>query len=422
MDGARCGATPTAMSVSANCANLPTGSTGDVYNALGQLCWTGTTTSTQAGCGTGATRGTSLVYDGQGLLTSSTSTTGSTTTNASYAFDTQSGSVPRMLTDGTNAYVYGPLLFGGSAPVEQINLATKQVDLLVAAPSGVQAIFTGATTAAIQQESAYSAFGIQTLQQLGAGLTGAQSPFGFDGAYTIPSTGGLLYLDHRFYDPGSDQFLSVDPAIAQTGQAYAFAGDNPLNATDPLGLAWYCMQGTTHWYNGNAYVSNGTCGFGEFGQYCYWGDANCTSSARWATQAQATAFDEAMVELADEKAQSQSPSTVGGILSDISAVAGVAGIAADITAAGEASSVVGIEIVPETLGTSLILNTISTGASCSAGAFNESPSAAIQHCESDVMIYSLSFGLGSESGLAHVATAASDTYTFLRAARSWFGF
>ena len=105
---------------------------------------------------------------------------------------------------------------------------------------------------------------------------------------------------HRYYDPATDQFLSVDPAIAKTGQPYAFAGNNPLNATDPLGLAWYCMQGTTHWYNGNAYVSNGTCGFGEFGQYCYWGNTNCTSSARWATQAQATAFDEAMVELADE--------------------------------------------------------------------------------------------------------------------------
>ena len=134
------------MSISSNCTNLPTGSTGDVYNAFGQLCWTGTTTSTQAACGTGSTRGTSLVYDGAGLLTSSTSTTGGSTTNASYAFDTQSGSSPRMLTDLTNAYVYGPLLFGGTAPVEQINLATKQVDFMVAAPSGVQAIFTGGTT------------------------------------------------------------------------------------------------------------------------------------------------------------------------------------------------------------------------------------------------------------------------------------
>ena len=41
---------------------------------------------------------------------------------------------------------------------------------------------------------------------------------------------------HRYYDPGSDQFLSVDPAIATTGQAYAFANYDPLNVMDPLGL------------------------------------------------------------------------------------------------------------------------------------------------------------------------------------------
>ena len=40
----------------------------------------------------------------------------------------------------------------------------------------------------------------------------------------------------RYYDPGTDQFLSVDPDLAETGQPYAFTGDDPLNATDPLGL------------------------------------------------------------------------------------------------------------------------------------------------------------------------------------------
>ena len=40
----------------------------------------------------------------------------------------------------------------------------------------------------------------------------------------------------RYYDPSTDQFLSVDPDLAETGQPYAFTGDDPLNATDPLGL------------------------------------------------------------------------------------------------------------------------------------------------------------------------------------------
>jgi hypothetical protein len=41
---------------------------------------------------------------------------------------------------------------------------------------------------------------------------------------------------NRYYDPTTDQFLSVDPAVAQTNQPYVFTNDNPLNATDPLGL------------------------------------------------------------------------------------------------------------------------------------------------------------------------------------------
>jgi uncharacterized protein RhaS with RHS repeats len=44
------------------------------------------------------------------------------------------------------------------------------------------------------------------------------------------------HLVNRYYDPSTDQFLSVDPDVADTGQPYAFTGDDPLNATDPLGL------------------------------------------------------------------------------------------------------------------------------------------------------------------------------------------
>jgi RHS repeat-associated protein len=41
---------------------------------------------------------------------------------------------------------------------------------------------------------------------------------------------------NRYYDPSTDQFLSVDPLVQQTDQPYAFVNDDPLNATDPLGL------------------------------------------------------------------------------------------------------------------------------------------------------------------------------------------
>jgi RHS repeat-associated protein len=58
---------------------------------------------------------------------------------------------------------------------------------------------------------------------------------GYNGEYTDPET-GFQYLRARFYDPGTGQFLSRDPANAMTRSAYGYVGGNPLNATDPSGL------------------------------------------------------------------------------------------------------------------------------------------------------------------------------------------
>jgi RHS repeat-associated protein len=57
------------------------------------------------------------------------------------------------------------------------------------------------------------------------------------GAYTDPT--GLLYLINRYYDPATGQFVSVDPMVNETEQAYAYAGDNPVNDVDPSGLSSY---------------------------------------------------------------------------------------------------------------------------------------------------------------------------------------
>jgi hypothetical protein len=47
---------------------------------------------------------------------------------------------------------------------------------------------------------------------------------------------GPLVVGNRYYDPTTDQFISVDPDVSTTDQPYAFTGDDPLNGSDPLGL------------------------------------------------------------------------------------------------------------------------------------------------------------------------------------------
>jgi len=69
------------------------------------------------------------------------------------------------------------------------------------------------------------------------GSTGSDTnPLGFAGAYSDAET-GFLYLTNRYYDPSTGQFLTVDPLVNETGQSYAYTGDDPVNAVDPLGLS-----------------------------------------------------------------------------------------------------------------------------------------------------------------------------------------
>jgi RHS repeat-associated protein len=99
--------------------------------------------------------------------------------------------------------------------------------------TGVQGVFS--SSGALQELALYSLYGIQTIMS-GTRVT----PFGYQGSYTDST--GLIYLINRYYDPTTDQFLSIDPDAAQTGQPYAYTGDDPLNSTDPLGLLTAAQQ------------------------------------------------------------------------------------------------------------------------------------------------------------------------------------
>lgn len=131
--------------------------------------------------------------------------------------------LPLILNDGTNSYVYGPQ----GLPFEQIS-AGETPTYLHHDQQGSTRLLTGASGTK-EGATTYDAYG-NILKSEGAATT----PLGYDGQYTSADT-GLIYLRARTYDPVTDAFLSVDPALTETLAPYNYAEDDPLALADPSG-------------------------------------------------------------------------------------------------------------------------------------------------------------------------------------------
>ncbi|HET9060142.1 MAG TPA: RHS repeat-associated core domain-containing protein [Acidimicrobiales bacterium] len=155
----------------------------------------------------------SYSYDSNGLLASTSSPAGV----RADTWDMAAG-LALLLSDGTNDYLYGPT----GTPVEQAGVSSNDVQYFVSDDQGSTRALFGAS-GSIDATFSYDAYG-----NLASSSGTASTPLLYDGQYLDPTT-GLYYLRARWYDPGTDQFASVDPEVTTTGQAFAYAGDDPVN-------------------------------------------------------------------------------------------------------------------------------------------------------------------------------------------------
>jgi RHS repeat-associated protein len=173
--------------------------------------------------------GTTATYAYNGDELRMSKTVGATTTD--FAWNT-TGSVPALIAAGTTSYIYGP----DGQPIEQLTGTTPSY--LLDDQSGGTRLITSAT-GVVTGSYTYGAYGAVAKQ------TGATTALQYDGQYTDAES-GLQYLQARYYDPATGQFLTVDPLVSLTGKPYGFADDDPVNESDPSGqtsIFGFCAPG-----------------------------------------------------------------------------------------------------------------------------------------------------------------------------------
>jgi RHS repeat-associated protein len=208
------------------------GTTSHTYDAAGDRTNAGTTTGD--------------VYDAERRLVSWNVTGGS----GKEAYDGAGRRVAHQTTSGvttTTTYDVGSL--------EEVDAASGAVTTYYATPAGTPAalrVGTGAVT-----YLATDGLGSVSAALDGSGNVAAAQLFGpyGQGRYvtgTLPTTkgytgqradaaSGLDYYGARYYDPATDQFVSVDTAAAGLNR-YAYVAGNPETATDPTGHRM-CLEG-----------------------------------------------------------------------------------------------------------------------------------------------------------------------------------
>jgi RHS repeat-associated protein len=211
------------------------------YDTDGQLGNNSTTNSTSPVQSMGVSSvGATYAYNGDGLRMTKTVNGAA----EPFVWDT-SGTMPQMLVDGTTDYLYGP----GGQPLEAIDAAGNTTYFDEDATGSTRVLTNSA--GAVAGTVTYDAYGQMT------GSTGLSSPIGYAGQYRDAET-GLSYLRARYYDPETAQLLTVDPEASATGARYSYAGDDPINGSDPTGLdGWGCV--------GNVCLSDGVHGLVNFG-------------------------------------------------------------------------------------------------------------------------------------------------------------
>ncbi|WP_455568423.1 polymorphic toxin-type HINT domain-containing protein [Streptomyces globosus] len=240
--------------------------------------------------GPSGTKVTSYTYDAGGNTASITSTPGTKTLTWN-----EQGKLDKIVGTGESAgtsYLYdtsGNQLIRRDPGSTTLNLGTDQITLdsasgkvtnvrTYAVPGGLSVTRTtadGTSNLTYQSSDHHGTGGVQLNATDLSHVRRASDPFGNDrgtppapGAWagdkgfvggTKEKSTGFTLLGAREYDPTTGRFISPDPIIdagdPQQWNAYAYSNNDPINKSDPSGLAYKCEQGEC---GGSSYIKTQT--------------------------------------------------------------------------------------------------------------------------------------------------------------------
>ncbi|HEX6699181.1 MAG TPA: RHS repeat-associated core domain-containing protein [Gaiellaceae bacterium] len=220
---------------------LPAAVSSRTYDAGNELTKIGNTRTTNDLNGSLTSDGTTTYTWNNRAQLASTSKTGTT---ASYTYDAFGRRKSKTLNGTTTSYLYdGPNVvqeLNGSTPTANLlagpafdetylrSTSTESRSFLTDALGSPIALADGSGT--IQTSYTYDPFGNVT-------TSGASSSNTFQYAGRESDGNGLVAMRDRYYSPALERFISQDQIGFAGGDvnAYTYAGNDPINATDPTG-------------------------------------------------------------------------------------------------------------------------------------------------------------------------------------------